>query len=57
MPKPRANETKGDYLIRCMADEEMNSKFPDNMQRYAVCQNIWHEEKTFVKKTDKSNEK
>jgi hypothetical protein len=57
MPKPRANETKGDYLIRCMGDEEMNSKFPDNMQRYAVCQNIWHEEKTFVKKTDKSNEK
>jgi len=50
MPKPRANETKGDYLIRCMSDEEMNSKFPDNMQRYAVCQNIYATEKMAVKK-------
>lgn len=45
MPKPNKGELKGDYLIRCMADKEMNDKFPDNMQRYAVCQNLWHDEK------------
>ena len=50
MPKPRSNETKGDYLIRCMADAEMNSKYPDNMQRYAVCQNIYATEKMAIQK-------
>jgi hypothetical protein len=28
-----------------MSDADMNTKYPDNMQRYAVCQNLWHEEK------------
>lgn len=45
MPKPRQGENKGDYLIRCMDDEKMKDKYPDNMQRYAVCQNIYLNEK------------
>jgi hypothetical protein len=50
MPKPKKGEHKGDYLISCMDDKEMINKFPDNMQRYAVCQNIYSNEKMAVKK-------
>ena len=50
MPKPNPGEHKGDYLIRCMADKDMNDKYPDNMQRYAVCQGIYHTERMEVQK-------
>ena len=50
MPKPRQNEHKGDYLIRCMDDDKMKNDYPDNMQRYAVCQSIYTQEKMAVKK-------
>ena len=50
MPKPRQGEHKGDYLIRCMDDDKMKNDFPDNMQRYSVCQSIYTNEKMAVKK-------
>ena len=50
MPKPRQGEHKGDYLIRCMDDDKMKNDFPDNMQRYAVCQSIYTNEKMAVQK-------
>jgi hypothetical protein len=50
MPKPRQGEHKGDYLIRCMDDEKMKNDYPDNMQRYAVCQSIYTNEKMAVQK-------
>ena len=50
MPKPKQGEQKGDYLIRCMDDEKMKDKYPDNMQRYAICQSIYSTEKMAVKK-------
>lgn len=50
MPKPRKGEHKGDYLIRCMDDEKMKQDFPDNMQRYGVCQSIYTQEKMAVDK-------
>ena len=50
MPKPRQGEQKGDYLIRCMDDEKMKNDYPDNMQRYAVCQSIYTNEKMAVEK-------
>ena len=50
MPKPRQGENKGDYLIRCMDDKKMKDKYPDNMQRYAICQSIYSTEKMAVKK-------
>lgn len=50
MPKPRKGEHKSDYLIRCMDDEKMKNDFPDNMQRYAVCQSIYTQEKMAVDK-------
>ena len=50
MPKPRQGEQKGDYLIRCMDDDKMKNDYPDNMQRYAVCQSIYTQEKMAVDK-------
>ena len=43
MPKPTKNETKEDYLKRCMGDSQMTSEFPDEKQRYAVCENYYTE--------------
>jgi hypothetical protein len=37
MPDKRPNESREDFLTRCMSDSEMNKEFPDNEQRYAVC--------------------
>jgi hypothetical protein len=43
MPKPNKNETKDDYLQRCMGDSEMQQYDPE--QRYAVFNSYWKEEK------------
>jgi hypothetical protein len=37
MPNKRPNESREDFLTRCMGDSQMNKEFPDNEQRYAVC--------------------
>jgi hypothetical protein len=37
LPTPNTNESQEDFTTRCMADETMNSDFPDNSQRYAIC--------------------
>lgn len=37
IPKRRPDEDKTDFLSRCMADPKMNKEYPDNTQRYAVC--------------------
>lgn len=37
MPTKKPNETREDFLTRCMGDSQMNTEFPDNQQRYAVC--------------------
>lgn len=41
MPNPRKDESKDEYLQRCMGDEETLSKYPDESQRYAVCESMW----------------
>jgi hydroxymethylpyrimidine pyrophosphatase-like HAD family hydrolase len=45
MPNPRQNEQKEEYLQRCMADSESQNSFPDESQRYAVCESKWEESK------------
>ena len=45
MPSPKPNEQKDEYLQRCMADSESQSSFPDEAQRYAVCESKWDESK------------
>lgn len=41
MPKPKDGESKDDFLSRCMGSDMMNDDYPDNDQRYAVCNTLW----------------
>jgi len=41
LPKPRKDEAKKDFLKRCMGNNVMNTEYPDQKQRYAVCNSIW----------------
>ena len=37
LPKPSKNQKQSEFISKCMADEAMNSEFPDQKQRSAVC--------------------
>ncbi len=41
MPKPASDEEHDEFISRCMADETMKDEYPDEKQRYAVCENLW----------------
>ena len=41
MAKPKAGESKDDFLGRCMS--ELQGEFPDQKQRYAACNSMWKE--------------
>jgi len=41
IPKPRENEKKNKFIDRCMSDDKMNTEYPDNKQRLAVCNMSW----------------
>lgn len=43
MPMPRKDESKKDFLARCMDDDEAKQDFPDSDQRYAFCNSQWDE--------------
>lgn len=49
LPKPQSNENKDDFLDRCMANPTMNDEYPDNDQRYAVCNDIWQNKESKMK--------
>lgn len=38
MPTPNRGESDSVFLDRCMGEDRMKQEFPDNSQRYAVCQ-------------------
>jgi lambda family phage portal protein len=41
MPTPEAREEQEDFYDRCMADDTMNSEYPEDKQRFAVCRAQW----------------
>jgi len=43
MPKPKEDESKEEWLERCMSDGESVNDFPDEDQRFAFCQSRWKE--------------
>ena len=49
IPKPKSQESKKDYLQRCMADSTMQEY--DQEQRYAICQNKWSDKDSYVLKS------
>ena len=36
IPKKRKNESKSEFIDRCMGDEVMNDEFANTQQRYAT---------------------
>ena len=46
IPKPNKDESKEDFLKRCMSDEIMVKDFEDEKQRFAVCNTQWDEKKS-----------
>lgn len=45
MPTPKPQEQHNEYITRCMSDQETQTKYPDEEQRYAVCESMWSEPK------------
>ena len=45
MPNPQPSESHDDYIKRCMSDQESVDSFPNEEQRYAVCESKWDESK------------
>lgn len=43
LPKPTPQESRQDFIARCMGNEVMNNEYPDNAQRMAVCSSQWQE--------------
>jgi hypothetical protein len=43
MPSPAGEETRNDFLGRCMADSTMRDEYPRIDQRMAVCVGQWQE--------------
>ena len=39
LPEKKEDETKGEFVARCIADETVKREFPDMVQRVAVCIN------------------
>ena len=40
LPKPTDNETEDEFIYRCMGNDLMNSEYPDQSQRLAICNNL-----------------
>jgi hypothetical protein len=41
IPKPEAGEKMTEFLGRCMTDETMESEYPNENQRIAICAKQW----------------
>jgi len=41
LPKPNDGEGKKKFLDRCMGNAIMTDEYPDEKQRYAVCNSLW----------------
>lgn len=41
LPAPKAKESHDKFMVRCMGHKDMTKEFPDEKQRYAVCQKQW----------------
>ena len=46
LPKSKKDESHDDFMNRCMGDDVMVSEYPDEKQRYAVCESQWDNKKS-----------
>ena len=52
IPKPKKDESKDDFISRCMSDDVMLDEYPDQEIRSGVCYTQWDN-----KDKDSSSEK
>lgn len=52
MPEPSGDESRDEWLTRCMSDAEQAATFPDEAQRYAVCISKWEGKQDSYKPTE-----
>jgi hypothetical protein len=45
LPQPKPGETQNEFMQRCVTDQVMQSEFPMEQQRLAVCYTQWKEKK------------
>lgn len=45
LPKPIDEESKKDFISRCMGNNVMTREYSDNSMRYAVCNSLWDKNK------------
>ena len=60
IPTPNNKESRQEFLNRCMSDSTMLTEFPNDAQRFAVCQTNWKDQSSYEKIKDKikqANEK
>jgi hypothetical protein len=44
LPTPGKDEEKNAFISRCMGSDVMNTEFPEQKQRSAVCYSQWKEQ-------------
>jgi hypothetical protein len=55
LPTPQKDETKPDFIARCMAYPDMQKHPAD--QRYAICQSFWDNKDKKDKKSENESTK
>jgi hypothetical protein len=50
IPKPRKDESKKDFIQRCMVDDVMTVEYEDIDQRIAICSTTYEEKLNEVSK-------
>ena len=55
IPTPKKDETKSQFISRCVSDSVMSNEFPNITPRIAVCQGQWgkKDKTTTTKKENK----
>jgi len=53
LPKPRANESRSEFISRCVINPEVQADFGTNEQRVAVCYSLY-DQKAIIKKAKES---
>ena len=49
MPTPNNDETRSEFLNRCMSDDEAQNDFPNRNQRVAFCSSQWEDSSAYSK--------
>ena len=57
IPKPNKDESRSDFMARCMSNPTMNTEYPDQAQRAAICNQSWRDKKDIAPELNKTHRK